>query len=49
MVDHQRTHLAVVAVDGFAAISAILGGVVVVAGWPYQFPAAWLEGTPFPD
>jgi hypothetical protein len=49
MVDHQRTRLALVAVDGFAAISAISGGAMVVTGWPYQFPSTWLEGTPFPD
>ena len=28
---------------GFAAVSALYGGFVVVAGWPYQFPVEWLQ------
>lgn len=33
--------------DAFAAVSALAGAVMVVTGWPYQFPMSWLEGTPF--
>ena len=40
---------ALVFVDGFAALSALFGGLELETGWPYQFPATMLEGTPFSD
>jgi hypothetical protein len=49
MVDHRGARLALVIVDAFAAASALGSGLMVITGWPYQFPATWLEGTPFPD
>jgi len=45
----SKTRIGLVAVDGFAALSALLGGVMVATGWPYAFPASWLRGTPFAD
>lgn len=35
--------------DGFAALSAIAGGAMLVSGWPNQMPASMLEGTVFAD
>lgn len=34
-------------VSGFVAVTACLGGVELLTGWPREQPAAWLEGTPF--
>lgn len=45
----NKTRIAVAVLDGFAALSAVFGGLMVVTGWPYQFPASWLQGTPFTD
>jgi hypothetical protein len=47
--EHKTARVALIIVAGFAAVSALGGGLMVASGWPYQFPAAWLEGTPFPD
>jgi len=40
---------ALIGLDVLAASSALAGGFMVATGWPYQFPAAWLQGTPFAD
>ena len=37
---------AVLAADLVAALSAVVGGAAVTAGW-IVFPAEWLDGTPF--
>jgi hypothetical protein len=40
--------IALVAIDGFAAVSAIGGGLALVTGLEgARFPVAWLHGTPF--
>lgn len=40
--------LALVGLDGFAALTAIAGGVALAAGLEAsRFPATWLQGTPF--
>jgi hypothetical protein len=49
VTDHKGIRRALVWVDGFAAASALGGGAMVVAGWPYRFPSSWLAGTPFSD
>jgi hypothetical protein len=38
-----------IGVDGFAAVSALLGAVELETGWPYMFPTTMLQGTPFSD
>jgi hypothetical protein len=40
------TRPALLAIDGLVALSAIGGGLAMVAGVD-KFPAEWLEGTPF--
>src|SRR5512135_3821044 len=40
--------LALVGLDGFAALTAICGGIALAAGLEAsRFPATWLQGTPF--
>lgn len=41
-----RARGALVVVDLVAALSAVVGGIAVAVGW-IEFPAEWLEGTPF--
>lgn len=41
-----RTRAALVVLDVVAALSSVIGGLAVTVGW-IQFPAAWLEGSPF--
>jgi hypothetical protein len=36
-------------VDGFAAASALFGGLELETGWPYRFSTTMLQGTPFSD
>lgn len=36
-------------VDGFAAVSALFGGLELETGWPTRFPSSMLQGTPFSD
>lgn len=36
-----------VASSGFVALTAIGGGLELVAGWPRAQPLGWLDGTPF--
>lgn len=35
--------------DGFAAVSALFGGLELETGWPTRFPTSMLRGTPFAD
>ncbi len=44
---HRSSPRRLIALDGFAAVSALAGGVMVISGWPYAFPMTWLQGTPF--
>ena len=46
-MDHKPALRSLVAIDAFAAVSALAGGVMVLTAWPSTFPIAWLEGTPF--
>ena len=42
------TRVALVGLDWFAALTAIVGGIALVAGIEAsRFPTSWLEGTPF--
>ena len=41
-----RARGALLVVDLVAAVSAVVGGVAVTAGW-IAFPPEWLDGTPF--
>ena len=42
------TRVALVGLDGFAALTAIAGGIALAAGLEAaRFPAGWLAGTPF--
>src|SRR5919108_2056146 len=48
----MRTKLlrgALIFVDGFAAVSALFGGLELETGWPFRFPTSMLHGTPFSD
>lgn len=38
---------ALIVTDGFAAASALFGGLELETGWPTQFPTSMLQGTPF--
>jgi hypothetical protein len=40
---------ALIFVDGFAAVSALFGGLELETGWPFRFPTSMLHGTPFSD
>ena len=40
---------ALIVLDSFAGVSALIGLVILLTGWGYQFPTSWLEGTPFSD
>jgi hypothetical protein len=46
-MEHRSALRSLIALDAFAAISALAGGLMVISGWPYAFPASWLRGTPF--
>lgn len=46
-MEHKGSRRALVAVDGFAGVAALIGMMIVVFGWGYQFPTRWLDGTPF--
>ncbi len=41
-------HRTLMALDGFAALSAIWGGLAILVGW-IQFPMEWLRASPFTD
>lgn len=44
----RRTAKALVAVDAFAAVTAVGGGIALATGLEEdRFPATWLMGTPF--
>ncbi len=46
----MRTKLlrrALIFTDGFAALSALFGGLELETGWPTHFPTSMLQGTPF--
>lgn len=47
-MEHTASRRALIALDGFAGLSAVAGMVGLVGGG-VQMPAAWLEGTPFAD
>ncbi len=38
-----------IVLDSFAGVSALIGMVMLLTGWGYQFPTSWLEDTPFTD
>ena len=40
---------ALIVVDGFAAVSALFGGLALETGWPFRMPTSMLHGTPFSD
>jgi hypothetical protein len=40
---------ALIVLDSFAGMAALIGLVILLTGWGYQFPISWLEGTPFSD
>lgn len=48
-MEHTRSHKALIAVDGFAGLSALIGMAILLAAWPIRFPAIWLQRTPFSD
>jgi hypothetical protein len=48
-MEHTRSRRALIAIDGFAGVSALLGMAILLLDWPIQFPASWLERTPFGD
>lgn len=48
-MEHKIARRLLIALDALAALAAIGGGVMVVTGWPYQFPLNYLEPTPFTD
>ncbi len=45
---HRRVRLAIVVLAAFIALSAIGGGIAMLAG-AMQFPLEWLRNTPFSD
>jgi len=45
---HKRIRIAIVALAAFIALSAIGGGIAMLAG-AMQFPLEWLRNTPFSD
>jgi hypothetical protein len=44
----DRARIALILLDGFVALTAVGGGLVMVAGVD-RFPPEWLEGSPFAD
>lgn len=46
---HTRSRKALIAIDGFAGVSALIGMVMLLTDWPVQFPNGWLQRTPFGD
>lgn len=40
---------ALIVLDCFASVAALIGMCILVFGWGYRFPSSWLEGTPFAD
>ena len=45
---HKKVRIAIVALAAFIALSAIGGGIAMLAG-AMQFPVEWLRNTPFSD
>jgi hypothetical protein len=48
-MERTRFRRALIAIDGFAGVSALLGMAILLLDWPIQFPAGWLQRTPFKD
>jgi hypothetical protein len=48
-MEHTHSRKALIAVDAFARLSALLGMAILLADRPIRFPASWLERTPFGD
>jgi hypothetical protein len=46
LMSHRILRIALIVVDLFAALTAIAGGVALIAG-VIQFPLEWLQSTPF--
>lgn len=47
-MNRKKLRWTLIAVDAFAAVSTVAGGVELVTGLR-RFPTAWLQGTPFSD
>jgi hypothetical protein len=48
-MEHKGSRRALTVLDGFAGVAALIGLVMLLTGWGYQFPTSWLQGTPFSD
>ena len=46
---HRIERRVLISLDALAALAAIGGGLMLVTGWPYQFPLSYLDPTPFTD
>lgn len=40
---------ALIVLDCFAGVTALMGMAILLTGWGYRFPTSWLQGTPFSD
>ncbi len=48
-MDHTRSRRALIILEGFAGVSALIGMAMLLTDWPIRFPANWLQRTPFGD
>ncbi len=48
-MEHKYARRALIAVDGFAGITALIGMVMLLADWPLRWPTSDLANTPFAD
>jgi hypothetical protein len=48
-MEHKGSRLIPIVLDGFAGVASLIGLVILLTGWGYQFPTSWLQGTPFSD
>jgi hypothetical protein len=48
-MEHKRSRRALIILDGIEGMGALIGMVMLLTGWGYQFPTSWLQGTPFSD
>jgi hypothetical protein len=48
VMKHKIVRIALVTLEAFVGLSAVVGGVAIMAG-AIRFPVEWLQGTPFSD
>lgn len=48
-MEHRRSRTALILVDGFAGVTALIGMAMLLTSWPFRLPLSSLQRTPFGD